>query len=209
MNLRTLLLVSAALIALLAGIGIAVLGQQRPSVEALWLKQPRPLVEVTLQDQLREPFGQAQLQGKWTLLFIGYTSCPDICPTTMADLARLYPKLAMDNLQVVMLSADPVRDTPDRLDEYIYHFEPSFKGVTGEHSQLYPFTQSLGLVYALVDSPTGGDYLVDHSADIVLINPQGQLEAIFRPQDLGPGQLRTVSMAQIERELPKIVDYQS
>lgn len=206
MTLRGILLALLALIALSAGVWWSLQAKQRPEVEALWLQQPRPLAQVELQDQHEGGFGSEQLQGQWTLLFMGYTSCPDICPTTMADLARLYPTLAIDNLQVVMLSVDPQRDEPQRLQNYVRFFHPDFKAVTGEHSQLHPFSQSLGLVYALVDSPTGGEYMVDHSADIVLINPLGELEAIFRPQG-ELGQLRTVPMAQLARELPLITSF--
>ncbi|WP_298440652.1 SCO family protein [uncultured Ferrimonas sp.] len=213
MNLRVLLLAFAAVVALGAGVWWSLQTPPRPAVAALWLQQPRALAAVELVDQRNQAFGMEQLQGKWTLLFVGYTSCPDVCPTTMADLARLYPKLQSiqqgpQPLQIAMLSVDPQRDNLTRLSNYVRFFNDDFIALTGEHSQLHPFTQSLGLVYALVDSPSGSEYLVDHSADMVLINPQGQLEVIFRPQG-EPGQVRTVSMAQLEHELPLIIHFAS
>ncbi|QIZ78395.1 SCO family protein [Ferrimonas lipolytica] len=210
MNLRTLLVLLAAIGALIVGVWVSWQQSQqiqpRPQVSALWLQQPRSLAAVTLTDNNGQPFGQQQLAGKWTLMFVGYTSCPDVCPTTMSDLARLYPRVAQLDLQVVLLSVDPQRDQPSKLNSYVQFFNPNFKAVTGPHTELYPFTQSLGLVYALVDSPSGSDYLVDHSADIVLINPQGQLEAIFRPQG-ELGQVRTVSMQDLAQDLPNITAY--
>ncbi len=198
------------LVALLAGVSLSMKGPApRPTVSALWLEQPRPLPEFALIDQQGQRFDRARLEGRWSLIFVGYTSCPDVCPTTMADLARVYPKLEQalgaDPVQVILLSVDPARDPPEKLGQYVEFFRPGFLAVTGDHAQLYPFTQSLGLVYALVDNPSGGEYLVDHSADLVLINPEGAIEAFFRPSgELGT--LRKVSMAQLEQDLPVILD---
>ncbi len=217
-QLDTLLLMAMALLVamgLAAGVTyyLADKGLSRPEVQALWLQQPRPLAPVVLWDDQQQPFGTAQLQGHWTLLFMGYTSCPDICPMTLTDLAQAMPTLAREDLQVVMLSVDPERDDISTLHRYVNFFDPTFKAVTGEHSALHPFSQSLGLVYAMVTpEPTqASQYWVDHSADIVLINPDGQLEAVFRPthppfDPLNP-QIPTVSMAQLALELPLIIGH--
>lgn len=198
------------LVALMAGLSFSLQDvAPRPTVSALWLEQPRALPEFALTDHQGRPFDRARLEGRWSLIFVGYTSCPDVCPTTMSDLARVYPKLERslgdDPVQVILLSVDPARDAPEKLGQYVEFFRPGFQAVTGDHAQLYPFTQSLGLVYALVDNPNGGEYLVDHSADLVLINPRGEIEAFFRPTgELGT--LRKVSMAQLEHDLPVIVE---
>ncbi|MBY5994033.1 SCO family protein [Ferrimonas balearica] len=210
MKAATQWIVLFGIVALVAGLSLGLQGPApRPQVSALWLEHPRPLPEFTLTDHRGERFDRSRLEGQWSLIFVGYTSCPDVCPTTMADLARVYPKLEAsleaDAVQVVLLSVDPGRDSPEKLGQYVEFFRPGFQAVTGEHAQLYPFTQALGLVYALVDNPNGGEYLVDHSADLVLINPQGQVEAFFRPAgELGT--IRKVSMAQVAADLPVIVD---
>ncbi|MBY6187878.1 SCO family protein [Marinobacter hydrocarbonoclasticus] len=209
MKASTQWIILLGLVAMVAGVSLSLQGPTpRPQVSALWLEQPRILPDFTLTDHRGQVFDRSRLEGQWSLIFVGYTSCPDVCPTTMSDLARVYPKLENalgdDPVQVVLLSVDPARDDPKKLGQYVEFFRPGFVAVTAEHAQLYPFTQSLGLVYALVDNPNGGEYLVDHSADLVLINPEGAVEAFFRPTgELGT--LRKVSMAQLEQDLPVIL----
>ncbi|MCG6200088.1 SCO family protein [Psychromonas antarctica] len=130
-------------------------------------------------------FSNQDLLNRWTLFFIGYTYCPDICPTTLMDLNRIYPALVAppySNIQVVFVSVDPNRDQADHLTEYVHYFNPHFKGVTGTHQQLFPFAQNLGLVYSIVDQPLDKYYLIDHSASLVLINPRGEHHATFKAE---------------------------
>lgn len=128
-------------------------------------------------------FANNDLLNHWTLFFIGYTFCPDICPTTLADLDRIYPKLTQppyENIQIVFVSVDPNRDKAAHLAEYVGYFNSNFKGVTSTHQQLFPFAQNLGLVYSIVDQPQDQFYLIDHSASLVLINPKGEHHATFK-----------------------------
>lgn len=131
-----------------------------------------------------EKFENSDLLGKWTLFFIGYTFCPDICPTTLSDLDRIYSELTKtpySNIQIVFVSVDPNRDKAQHLVEYINYFNPEFKAVTSTHKQLFPFVQDLGLVYSIVDEgETDQYYLIDHSASLVLINPKGEHHASFK-----------------------------
>ncbi|MBU3824271.1 MAG: SCO family protein [Candidatus Oceanisphaera merdipullorum] len=129
-----------------------------------------------------EPFTEENFKGHWSLVFVGYTFCPDICPTTLSDLSRIYPELTAlsDNVQVVFVSADPARDTPERLKAYTEYFNPHFIAVTAEHEQLMPAVQQLGLIYGIFDREDD-NYLVDQSASIALVNPKGELHASFRP----------------------------
>ncbi|MGO4999602.1 SCO family protein [Oceanisphaera sp. W20_SRM_FM3] len=129
-----------------------------------------------------EPFTEENFKGHWSLVFVGYTFCPDICPTTLSDLSRIYPELTAlsDKVQVVFVSADPARDTPERLKAYTEYFNPHFIAVTAEHEQLMPAVQQLGLIYGIFDREDD-NYLVDHSASIALVNPKGELHASFRP----------------------------
>ena len=131
-------------------------------------------------------FTNKNLMDRWTLLFIGYTFCPDICPTTLADLDSIYPELSKypyNNIQIVFVSVDPNRDKANNLAEYVNYFNPHFLGTTSTHKQLFPFAQDLGLVYSIVDEGDTEDayYVIDHSASLVLVNPQGQHQATFKP----------------------------
>jgi len=144
--------------------------------------EPRLLERVELTDADGQPFTEQNLLGHWSLMFVGYTHCPDICPTTLSDLARIYPELTRlsDKVQVVFVSADPARDTPERLKAYTAYFNPDFVAVTAEHERLTPAVQQLGLIYGIFERDET-EYLVDHSASIALVNPKGQLHASFRP----------------------------
>ncbi|MFB9848253.1 SCO family protein [Oceanisphaera arctica] len=144
--------------------------------------EPRTLTPFTLTDAAGQPFTEQNLLGRWSLVFVGYTHCPDICPTTLSDLARIYPELTRlsDKVQVVFVSADPARDTPERLKAYTAYFNPDFVAVTAEHERLTPAVQQLGLIYGIFERDET-EYLVDHSASIALVNPRGQLHASFRP----------------------------
>jgi len=145
---------------------------------------PIALPEFTFHKAGKVAFTNQSLQGKWSLLFIGYTYCPDICPTTLADLDRVYPQLKNDQdttTQVVFISVDPNRDKAEQLADYVHYFNPNFIGVTSHHEELWPFVNQLGLIYSLVEEgETDAFYLVDHSASIVLINPAGEHHATFK-----------------------------
>ncbi|MCU4674427.1 SCO family protein [Catenovulum sp. 2E275] len=121
------------------------------------------------------------LKNHWSIIFLGYTYCPDICPTTLADLARVYPDLKQANqdLQVVFISADPQRDNIKQLDQYIRFFHPEFIAATAQHPKLLPFTRELGLIYSLAGE--GDNYLVNHSASLVIVDPEGRLRARVKP----------------------------
>lgn len=130
-------------------------------------------------------FTNENLADHWTLFFIGYTFCPDVCPTTLADLDRVYPELSKppyDNVQIVFVSVDPNRDKANNLAEYVNYFNPDFIGTTSTHDQLFPFSQDLGLAYSIVEAGDSKDdyYLVDHSASLVLVNPKGEHQATFK-----------------------------
>lgn len=130
-------------------------------------------------------FSNKNLTNNWTLFFIGYTFCPDVCPTTLADLDGIYPELSKppyDNIQVVFVSVDPNRDKANNLAEYVNYFNPHFIGTTSIHAQLFPFAQDLGLVYSIVEDGDTDEahYFVDHSASLVLVNPKGEHQATFK-----------------------------
>src|SRR5690606_16436330 len=118
-----------------------------------------------------DAFTRADLVGQWSLMFFGFTHCPDICPTTLAELDRLLKNLPADiaaNTQVVLVSLDPARDTSEILSEYVGYFDFAFIGVTGDFLTLRRFANQVNVAFNKVT--IDDDYMVDHSANVVLIN---------------------------------------
>lgn len=154
-------------------------------VQATVISNPRPLNPFALRDHKGEPFTLSSLQGKWTFLNFGYTYCPDVCPTTLSTLARLNAGLEKNGVdvpyQVVFVSIDPERDTQTRLAEYVPYFSPGFVGARGEEGDLRKLTGQLGVLFVRVEEKenAGGQYLMDHTASVILVDPEGRLRAIF------------------------------
>ena len=184
-----------AFIALVIGIvaALTLSPQNKSELEYLSLyPQPRALPDFQLIDNHKQPFTSSELKGHWSLVFVGYTFCPDVCPTTLADLKRIYPRLkslpSEFPVQIVFLSVDPLRDSPERLNEYINFFEPEFIGVSGEHKYLFPLVKAMGMMYSMADSTDNPNYLVDHSSSVVLINPKAQVIGRFKAK-FEPGKI--------------------
>ena len=148
---------------------------------------PRDVGDFSLTDHRGLSFTRDDLRGRWTLIFVGFTHCPDICPTTMAELAKLKSQLAdteASDARVVMVSVDPARDTPDRLAQYVPYFHPDFIGVTGEFADILSLAQRLNAPFRKVSEPDGG-YQMEHSANVMLMNPRGDYHGFFRaPLDI-------------------------
>lgn len=144
--------------------------------------KPRAIADFELVDETGRPFTLEDLQGQWSLVFFGFTTCPDICPTTLATLARWQKTLDKDiaaETQVVMVSVDPARDTPERLQPYIDYFDEKFIGVTGDFLPIKRLADNLNVAFNKV--PLGDDYTVDHSGYLLLINPKGHYHGFIRP----------------------------
>ncbi len=150
-------------------------------LQGVVLKPPRQIQVPELTKQDGAAFTNEDLHGQWSLIFFGYTHCPDICPMTMNVLAEAKKKSSGDFPQVVFVSVDPQRDTVDLLDGYVRYFDPEFIGVTGDEKMIQALTLQASVLYMKVPSDSGNenDYLVDHSASILLINPEGQLAAFL------------------------------
>ena len=215
MNQKLLLTLVAAL-ALVAGVGMAwwFTTQSTENDTPQYLQtfpEPRQLAEVTLVNQQGETVTNELFKGHWSLLFLGYTFCPDVCPTTMAALGKIYPELkniSTDSpIQVVFVSVDPKRDTPERLASYVEYFNPEFVALTGEHKMLFPFARSLGLMYAIAESTDNPNYLVDHSASVVVVDPNGLAIGRFKPE-YNPGELAVSDSVQILTDMPVITKEQ-
>lgn len=183
------MLIFAALLALGLGIWAGWRLQAPPVVQLATLyPQPRPLADFTLQDQNNHPFTLAQARGHWTLWFFGYTHCPDICPAKLAVIRQVYAQLerqkpgVVPQLQAVFVSVDPGRDSPAHLAEYTAYFDKRILGVTGMPDALALLARQMGVVYLQTPNPAGGDYLVDHSATLLLTDPDARLYALFGAQ---------------------------
>ena len=157
-----------------------------PATEALMLlPAPRVLADFSLIDQDGEPFTLERLRDRWSLLFFGFTHCPDVCPGTLFDLQQVHAALAgapagLDDHQVVFVSVDPERDSPARLAEYVAYFDPTFLGVTGPPEQLAPLALQIGVAYRIEPhEPGSASYAVDHSASVFLTDPEGRLHGVF------------------------------
>jgi protein SCO1/2 len=185
-------LVSIAAVALLAGIIANWLlnptssQNQLPKLENATAlpSQARLLPPFTLLDQDGQPFGNERLQGHWSFMFFGYTHCPDICPTTLATLNQTMEQITQlgdaDKTQVVFVSVDPERDIQDKLKGYVKFFNPEFIGLTGTQEAIDGLTRDLGILHVKADNPNDpNSYLMDHTASVLLIGPEGDLRALF------------------------------
>jgi protein SCO1 len=143
---------------------------------------PRVLPEFSLVDQDARPFTRDSLAGRWSLVFAGFTHCPDVCPTTLVSLAAIDKQLhaAGRDLQVVFLSLDPERDTPATLSPYLDFYSPRFTGATGAPAEIDKLMAGLGLSYIKVPQEAGR-YTVDHSAALILVDPAARAAAYFKP----------------------------
>lgn len=151
-----------------------------------YLEHPRTVNEFSLTGTDNKMFTNANLQGHWTLVFFGFTNCGYICPTTMAELGKMY-RILQDNKikslpQVVMISIDPQRDNTEKLNQYVTSFQPDFFGARGEEDAVKAMTKEMGIAYAKVANKEGSDpqnYDIQHSGAVMLFNPQGELNAFF------------------------------
>ncbi|GAA5524581.1 hypothetical protein Maes01_01138 [Microbulbifer aestuariivivens] len=149
---------------------------------AVKLERPRIVDEFTLLADSGEVFTTGALTGRWTLVFFGFTHCPDICPTTMTTLNSFYQMLDEETraaTDILLVSVDPKRDTPQKLHDYVRYFNADFRGVSGEFLTLKRFANQLNVPFNKVPL-ADGSYTVDHGSQVVLINPRGHYHAFFR-----------------------------
>jgi protein SCO1/2 len=148
----------------------------------LLLPRERQLPSLELIDERGQAFTTDSLRGRWHLLFFGFTACPDICPTTLSDMRRLFNQLQpeiREQLQLVLVSADPARDTPEALRTYLGYYRAGFRGLTGDMDALQSLSKALGLPFVPVEK-TEGEYNVSHSGNLAIIGPDGTLRGYIR-----------------------------
>lgn len=199
-----LLAILVALLSAAAGASLWRLKQAEPLAAFVSLRvlpEPRVLADFSLVDHNGAPFSLDRLRGRWSLLFFGFTHCPDVCPSTLYDLQQAGRSLdgaagigagagngtsdPARPWQVIFVSVDPERDSPARLKEYVSWFDPRFLGVTGAPEQLAPLALQIGVAFRVGEHVEGSqDYPVDHSASVFLTDPQGRLHGVFpQPHD--------------------------
>lgn len=175
-------LIAAVAAALGLAVGAILLKPKAVSIASGTLLQtPRALPDFALTGDDGLPFTPQAFAGKWTVVFAGFTYCPDICPGTLTLLKTVKAKLGPqgERLQVLFLSVDPGRDTPERLKTYVQFFDPGFRAATAPDAELEKLARAMSFVYAKVPGETPDSYTMDHSTALMLINPQGQLAGFF------------------------------
>ena len=150
------------------------------------LPEPKPLTAFAFTDHENRVFDLSRLKGKWSFLFFGYTHCPDVCPTTLAALARAHENMAKskagaEDVQFVFISVDPNRDTAGKLRQYVTYFDASFLGVAGDDAELGKLAGQLGAVYQVEVKPGAENYPVYHTAAVFLVDPRARYHAVFAP----------------------------
>lgn len=185
---RILFMAMLAVLAIAAGMWSATMILDRQSalqeLEATRFPVARQLAPFELVDHKNQAFNETTLRNRWSFLFFGYTHCPDVCPITLAVLNTVASRLEDVNADIrfVFVSVDPERDTPEQLARFVTYFNGDFIGLTGSKAQIEQFTRDLGVMHMRVageENATG--YLVDHTASVFLIDPDGRYHAVFSP----------------------------
>tara|TARA_B100000953_G_scaffold108557_1_gene89165 strand:- start:180 stop:752 length:573 start_codon:yes stop_codon:yes gene_type:complete len=146
-------------------------------------KKPLEIIDFELKDQNDQFYTKNNLRNKWTILFFGYTNCPDVCPTTIFKLGQIKQHINRElpniNLQILFITLDPERDYTERLKEYLGFFDSSMTGLTGDINKIVELTSNLSVFFQRINKEDGYDF--SHTASIFLINPKAQLKASFSP----------------------------
>ena len=187
----SIMITTVALAAMITGAWLAKINREHNSRAMLLPDQvitvfpdPKRLTAFTLTDHKKRVFDLASLKGKWSFLLFGFTHCPDICPTTLAVLARVRDNIAKntvgaEDIQFVFISVDPNRDTASKLGQYVDYFDSTFLGVTGDNAQIGNLAGQLGAAYQVAITPGMENYPVSHSTAVFLLDPRARYHAVF------------------------------
>jgi len=180
---RNTLLWTLGFIALVLGLFLANFLAPRQLTEAQYREmgyfgfpRPREVAEFQLISEEGEAVNRASLAGDWTLVFFGFTFCPDVCPTTLAVTNQALANMSQRGAappQVLMVTVDPERDTPEQIKAYVEAFNPAFTGYTGEFDELVKFATSVNVAFGKVPGAEPGTYTMDHTANLIVLNPAG------------------------------------
>ena len=175
--------------------------KEQPLLSTMVYPDAKQLPEFKLTDHKNQPFTNDRFIDKWSVLFFGFTHCPDVCPTTMAALAQVANNLkpqTLNKVQFIFVSVDPERDTIENLAKYVPFYHPDFIAITGHEQQLLPFSLSLGAMYMKV--PTAETYTMSHSGTIFIVDPKGRRYGIFSKTPTG-----SFDIAAVTQDLETIV----
>jgi protein SCO1/2 len=147
----------------------------------LVMQSPEPMNNFTLLSHTGESFNLRDTRGKTVLVYFGYTFCPDVCPATLVEVAKAKQLLGRqgDDLEVLMVTLDPERDTPEKLAEYLAYFDQSFIGLTGSEAELLQVTTPFGVYFQKREGTAASGYLVDHTASVMVLDDEGYLRLVF------------------------------
>lgn len=171
-----------------------------PSFNGTVIQSPDPVADFTLTASTGERLSLSDLRGQVVLLYFGYTFCPDACPTTLDELKKVPAALGdqADEVQVVMVTVDPRRDTPEVLREYLAYFDPSFLGLTGSEEEVLAAASPLGIYFAAHEGSPATGYLVDHTTSVLAIDKEGYLRLLYSFET--PGEAIADDMRQLVRQ---------
>lgn len=179
-------LLIAALVGAAAGFGGLWMLKPGYAFQGSLIEPPVAAQEFSLRDQYGQPFSLSEQRGKIVLLFFGYTHCPDICPATLAKYNQIVQRLGSqaDQVRFVMITADPARDTADQLKAYLDRFNPDFIGLWGPEQILRVVYQNYWVFVEKEQDPANlsPEYLVTHSSQVFLIDPEGNLRLLYPPE---------------------------
>ncbi len=186
MKVKTLLI---SLLFLIVGVSIAgCSGEPAPlkvpdSLRGLIIDSPATkLPDFMFTDHNGKAFDKSRFKNKWSLVFFGYTNCPDVCPTSLTIMDKVSKRAGLpDNMQYVFVSVDPKRDTPEKLKDFVGHFNAKFIGATGPKAELDKLQEPLGVIYDYDGDTNSDDYVVNHFAAIYIIDPNGRERAYILP----------------------------
>jgi len=180
MNLKHWILFGTALLAGLVATAAFIVA--RPyQMRGSEINPAAPAPEITLPSAAGEDFQLSSQQGRLVMLFFGYTSCPDVCPVTLAEMKQIKARLKEQagDVRFVYVTVDPDRDTPERLQRYLAAFDPTFIGLTAPQQDLEPVWKAYGVYRAIQPGQSAAGYLVDHTARTYLVDRRGRLRLTY------------------------------
>ncbi len=180
---KKLLSIGLGIVALIAvGVFLSVIFAKPPSFRGTLYAEPfPPAPEIALTKADGSTFRLSEQKGKIHLIFFGYTSCPDFCPTTLAEMKLLMDALGEDaeNVQVVFVTVDPEKDTPQKIQEYVNRFHPSFIGLSGAQTELEPIWQAYTIFREATNQSTALGTVINHTVRLYLVDAEGNLRLSY------------------------------
>ncbi len=152
-----------------------------PTFSGMLMQGAAPAYNFELTSHTGEQVTLSDYEGNIVLLYFGYTFCPDVCPTTLAELGRMMRELGpqAEDVKVIMVTVDPERDTPERLAEYVQYFHPDFIGLTGSEEEIAQTATPLGVYFAKQEVEGASGYLMDHTATVLMVDKEGSVRMIW------------------------------